>query len=146
MRKMRIGNMRKTILSHFIRKNRKVRRLGGVSGEFAVDVEKARALARYRDISLEATAFRLRAVRMALGVTQKDMAEALELPTSTYSDYESARVYPSHAAVSHFRWRHDITFDFILYGDPRHLPLEAAERIYNAMLELDAQPDRPVRG
>lgn len=115
-------------------------------GVTAVDVEKARALARYRDISLEATAFRLRAVRMALGVTQKDMAEALELPTSTYADYERARVYPSHAAVSHFRWRHDITFDFILYGDPRHLPLEAAERIYNAMLELDAQPDRPARG
>ena len=111
-----------------------------------MDVEKARALARFRDISLEATAFRLRAVRMALGVTQKDMAEALELPTSTYADYERARVYPSHAAVSHFRWRHDITFDFILYGDPRHLPLEAAERIYNAMLELDAQPDRSARG
>ena len=40
----------------------------------------------------------------------------------------------------------DITFDFILYGDPRHRPLEAAERVYNAMLELDAQPDRPARG
>ena len=34
-----------------------------------MDVEKARALARYRDISLEATAFRLRAVRMALGAS-----------------------------------------------------------------------------
>jgi hypothetical protein len=83
---------------------------------------------------------------MALGVTQKDMAEALELPTSTYADYERARVYPSHAAVSHFRWRHDITFDFILYGDPRHLPLEAAERIYNAMLELDARSDLSAQG
>jgi DNA-binding XRE family transcriptional regulator len=111
-----------------------------------VNVEKARELARFRDISLEATAFRLRAVRMALGVTQKDMAEALELPTSTYADYERARVYPSHAAISHFRWHHDITFDFILYGAPRHLPLEKAERIYNAMLELDAPPGLSARG
>jgi DNA-binding XRE family transcriptional regulator len=111
-----------------------------------MDVEQARALARFRDISLEATAFRLRAVRMALGVSQKDMAEALELPTSTYADYERARVYPSHAVVSHFRWRHDVTFDFILYGDPRHLPLETAERICNAMLELDARSDQSAQG
>ena len=111
-----------------------------------MDVEKARALARYRDISLEATAFRLRAVRMALGVTQKDMAEALDLPTSTYADYERARVFPSQAVVSHFRWHHDITFDFILYGDPRHLPFDTAERICNAMLELDAQSGLPGRG
>jgi DNA-binding XRE family transcriptional regulator len=111
-----------------------------------MDLEAARTLARYRDISLEATAFRLRAVRMALGVSQKDMAEALGLPTSTYADYERARVFPSQAVVSHFRWKHGITFDFILYGDPRHLPFEAAERICNAMLELDAQADLPARG
>lgn len=110
-----------------------------------MDIEKARALARYRDISLEATAYRLRAVRMALGVTQKDMATALGLATSTYADYERARVFPSQAAVSHFRWHHDITFDFILYGDPRHLPFETAERICTAMLELDAQSDLPGR-
>jgi DNA-binding XRE family transcriptional regulator len=138
--------MRKTIPSHFIRKNRKVRATRTRIVGRAVDVESARALARYRDISLEATAFRLRAVRMALGVTQKDMAEALELPTSTYADYERARVYPSHAAVSSFRWHYDITFDFILYGDPRHLPLETAERICNAMLQLDARADQPARG
>jgi transcriptional regulator with XRE-family HTH domain len=111
-----------------------------------MDVEKARALARYRDISLEATAFRLRAVRMALGVSQKEMAEALGLATSTYADYERGRVFPSQAVLSHFRWNNDITFDFILYGDPRHLPFDTAERICNAMLELDAQSGLPARG
>lgn len=111
-----------------------------------MNVDEARTLARYRDISLEATAFRLRAVRMALGVSQKDMAEALDLPTSTYADYERGRVFPSQAVVSHFRWHHDVTFDFILYGDPRHLPLETAERIGHAMRELAAPSDLPAQG
>jgi transcriptional regulator with XRE-family HTH domain len=110
-----------------------------------VDVAKARALARYRDISIGATAFRLRAVRMALGISQKDMADALELPTSTYADYERGRSFPSQEVVSFFRWNHDITFDFILYGDPKHLPLESAERVYGAMLDLEAKAARRDR-
>jgi hypothetical protein len=47
--------------------------------------------------------------------------------------------------VSFFRWNHDITFDFILYGDPKHLPLESAERVYGAMLDLEAKAARRDR-
>ena len=111
-----------------------------------MDLAKARELARYRDISLEATAFRLRAVRTALGVSQKDMAEALEMPGSTYADYERGRSFPPQEVVSYFRWNHDITFDFILYGDPKHLPFETAERVYDVMLDLDARAARRGQG
>jgi DNA-binding XRE family transcriptional regulator len=122
MRKVRIGHTRETILSE---ESESAPTRIECKGVFAVDVEKARALARFETSRSEATAFRLRAVRMALGVTQKDIAEALELPTSTYADYERARVYPSHAAVSHFgrpavapggaRW---VRADVSLLADP----------------------------
>ena len=99
-------------------------------------------LARYADTSGEATSFRLRAARMALGVDQKTMAAALNLPASSYASYETAKAYPSIPVMRHFRREHDIGFDFLIYGDFRRLPVEIAERVFAAMRDIEARKGR----
>jgi transcriptional regulator with XRE-family HTH domain len=100
------------------------------------------ALARFGDTSIEAASFRLRAARMALGVDQKTMAGVLDMPSSSYASYETAKAYPTIEVMRHFRQEHDISFDFVIYGDFRRLPVETAERVFAAMRDIAARKGR----
>ena len=100
------------------------------------------ALARFGDTSIEAASFRLRAARMALGVDQKTMAAALDMPSSSYASYETAKAYPSIEVMRHFRREHDISFDFVIYGDYRRLPVETADQVFAAMRGIEARRGR----
>jgi transcriptional regulator with XRE-family HTH domain len=104
--------------------------------------EDRQALTRFGDTSIEAASFRLRAARMALGVDQKTMAAALDMPSSSYASYETAKAYPSIEVMRHFRREHDISFDFVIYGDFRRLPVEIAERVFAAMRDIAARKGR----
>ena len=100
------------------------------------------ALARYGDTSIEAASFRLRAARMALGVDQKTMAATLDLPSSSYASYETAKAYPTIDVMRHFRLEHDVSFDFVIFGDYRRLPVETAERVFAAMRDIEDRRGR----
>ena len=89
-----------------------------------MDHEEKRELARLGDISTEATSFRMRAARMALGLSSKDMAEELGMPATSYGAYENGKAHPKLAAIRYLYRQYDINFDFILYGDFRRLPAE----------------------
>jgi len=100
------------------------------------------ALARFGDTSIEAASFRLRAARMALGVDQKTMAAVLDMPSSSYASYETAKAYPTVEVMRHFRREHDISFDFVIYGDYRRLPVETADGVFAAMRDIAARRGR----
>ena len=108
-----------------------------------MDHEEKRELARLGDISTEATSFRMRAARMALGMSSKDMAEELGMPATSYGAYENGKAHPKLAAIRYLYRQYDINFDFILYGDFRRLPAELQERVFDAMLEMQSPKGRP---
>jgi DNA-binding XRE family transcriptional regulator len=128
--------------SRFVRKTRKVPAIVGQEGRIRMQQDERHALARFADTSIEAASFRLRAARMALGVDQKTMAAALDMPSSSYASYETAKAYPSIEVMRHFRREHDISFDFVIYGDFRRLPVETAERVFAAMRDIEARKGR----
>lgn len=115
----------------------------GVNRASRVDHEEKRELARLSDISTEATSFRMRAARMALGLSSKDMAEQLGMPATSYGAYENGKAHPKLAAIRYLYRQYDINFDFILYGDFRRLPADIQERIFAAMLEMQSPEGRP---
>lgn len=104
--------------------------------------DERHTLARYTDTSIEAASFRLRAARMAIGVDQKTMAATLDMPSSSYASYETAKAYPTIEVMRHFRREHDFSFDFVIFGDFRRLPIETAERVFAAMRDIEARKDR----
>jgi transcriptional regulator with XRE-family HTH domain len=108
-----------------------------------VDHDEKRALARFGDITTEATSVRMRASRMALGLNSKEMAEELGMPTTSYSAYENGKAHPKLAAIRYLYRQYDISFDFILYGDYRRLPADIQERIFDALLEMQTPKDQP---
>jgi transcriptional regulator with XRE-family HTH domain len=107
-----------------------------------VDHDEKRALARYADISTEAASFRLRAARLSLGLTQKEMADEVGAKPGSYSTYETGRVHPPLAVIRHLYRAYNIDFNFILYGDFRRLPADTQERIFDALLELQSPEGR----
>jgi transcriptional regulator with XRE-family HTH domain len=104
--------------------------------------DERHTLARFGDTSIEAASFRLRAARMAIGVDQKTMAATLDMPSSSYASYETAKAYPTIDVMRHFRLEHDISFDFVIFGDFRRLPVETAERVFAAMRDIEARRGR----
>jgi transcriptional regulator with XRE-family HTH domain len=102
-----------------------------------------RDLAQFGDISTEATSFRMRACRMALGLSSKEMAAELGMPPTSYGAYENGKAHPKLAAIRHLYRQYDINFDFILYGDFRRLPADIQARVFDAMIEMQNPKDRP---
>ena len=107
-----------------------------------MDHDEQRALARYADISTEAASFRLRAARLSLGLTQKEMADEVGAKPGSYSTYETGRVHPPLAVIRHLYRAYNIDFNFILYGDFRRLPADTQEPIFDALLELQSPEGR----
>lgn len=110
----------------------------------AMDFDAKQRLARTGDVSNDAASFRLRAGRESLEpkISQKAMAERLGVPQTTYASWETGDAYPPPPIIRHFRREHDIDFEFVMYGDWRRLPGDVQERVFDAMLALQAKMDR----
>ena len=61
---------------------------------------------------------------------------------STYASWENGDVFPSVEVIRHFRREYEFTFDFIIYGDWLRLPGDVQERVFDAMLALEAKAGR----
>ncbi len=80
---------------------------------------------------------------MSLRISQKAMAEVLGVPQTTYASYETGDAYPPPAVISALPPRARLPrFDFIMYGDWRRLPGDLQERVFDAMLALEAKAGR----
>ncbi len=110
----------------------------------AMEHEEKQRLARSGDVSKEAVSYRLRAAREAIRPrrSQKSMAEEFGVAISTYASWEIGDVFPSVEVIRHFRREYEFTFDFIIYGDWLRLPGDVQERVFDAMLALEAKADR----
>jgi transcriptional regulator with XRE-family HTH domain len=109
-----------------------------------MDYDEKQRLARTGDVSNAAASFRLRAARETLEprISQKAMAERLGVPQTTYASWETGDAYPPPTAIRHFRREYEFSFDFIMYGDWRRLPGDVRERVFDAMLALEAKTGR----
>jgi DNA-binding XRE family transcriptional regulator len=74
------------------------------------------------DTSLRATAARLVAARLSLGLSQKEMAQRAGVSPSRLQNSEAARVFPARAVMAELFSHHRIDFNFIIYGDDSGLP------------------------
>ncbi len=81
---------------------------------------------------LKAIGARLRAARLALGLTQKDLYEPLGVKAATWNHWESGKRLPDPLVMAKLKEMHGITTDWIYAGDPSALPFSLAKVIRKA--------------
>lgn len=81
---------------------------------------------------LKAIGNRLRAARLALGLTQKDMYEPLGVKAATWNHWESGKRLPDPLVMARLKELHGITTDWIFTGDGAALPFSLARTLLKA--------------
>ena len=82
--------------------------------------------------NLRAIGARLRAVRLALGLTQKDLYEPLGVKAATWNHWESGKRLPDPLVMVKLKEMHGISMDWIYAGDPSALPFSLAKIMLRA--------------
>lgn len=82
--------------------------------------------------SLKAIGNRLRAARLALGLTQKDLYEPLGVKAATWNHWESGKRLPDPLVMTKLKEKHGITMDWIYAGDASALPFSLAKAVLKA--------------
>lgn len=81
------------------------------------------------DVSKEATAHRLKLVRLALGFTQARIAEMIGTTVSNYQHMEAGATYPQPFHIERLRLNHGIDHNFIYCGFAARLPAEVCDKL-----------------
>ncbi len=76
---------------------------------------------------------RLRAARLALGLTQKDLYEPLGVKAATWNHWESGKRLPDPLVMARLKEAHGITMDWIYAGDASALPFSLARVVLRAV-------------
>ena len=71
---------------------------------------------------LQAIGLRLKAVRTALGLSQKDLYDSLGVGASAWHNWESGKRTPDIFVMLNLKRQYGITLDWIFDGDPSNLP------------------------
>ena len=82
--------------------------------------------------NLKAIGGRLRAARLALGLTQKDLYEPLGVKAATWNHWESGKRLPDPLVMARLKDLHGITMDWIYAGDASALPFALAKAVLRA--------------
>jgi transcriptional regulator with XRE-family HTH domain len=88
---------------------------------------------------------RLRTARLALGLDQQEMADALTVARTTYSNWEVGIRPPESFAMARLEERFGVTMSWIFLGDLRGLPYELATRVL-AQMSPSSGRDNGARG
>ncbi|MCU0909818.1 MAG: helix-turn-helix domain-containing protein [Rhodobacteraceae bacterium] len=107
-----------------------------------MDIDARHHLARTGDISLKACAIRLSAARIVAGASQKDIAAAVGIRKTAYSNMEVGRSFPSRDVMRWFYRLHRIDFNFLIHGDFAQLPGDVQERLFSALAAASSEWDR----
>jgi transcriptional regulator with XRE-family HTH domain len=83
---------------------------------------------------------RLKAARLALGLSQRKIAKELGVAANRWNQWETGQHDPSILTMVALKLRYDITLDWIYAGDIRRIPVEIADRIR----DIAKAPDAPV--
>ncbi len=75
---------------------------------------------------------RLKAARMALDLSQKDLYDALGVKAAAWSHWESGKRMPDPVVMFELYKLHGITLEWIYGGDPRGLPFGVAQIVLKA--------------
>ncbi len=102
-----------------------------------MNIDEKERVARQKDWSNSAIAWRLRAAETFSGLTQVKLAKNLNMKTQTLNS-QIIKGRPSIALMSYFYRNHRIDFNFILYGDVVQLPGDVQNRL-TAILSEQAQ-------
>lgn len=82
--------------------------------------------------NLKAIGARLRAARLALGLTQKDLYEPLGVKAATWNHWESGKRLPDPLVMARLKEMHGITTDWVYAGDASALPFSLAKAVLRA--------------
>jgi transcriptional regulator with XRE-family HTH domain len=72
---------------------------------------------------------RLAQTRIALGLTQDDLAEQLNVSRGALGNWEQGSRLADPGAIARMARRHRVTMDWIYLGDPSGLPSQLAAKI-----------------
>lgn len=108
-----------------------------------MDSKQKQQLAHTGSLDAAASAIRLRAARMAAGLSQKQLAKALGMPrTTNISNMERALSFPNREIMS-FLWReHRIDFNFLMSGSYAQLPGDVQDRLFAALEVANSEWDQ----
>jgi transcriptional regulator with XRE-family HTH domain len=73
--------------------------------------------------------FRLRALRLALELTQVEAARAAGITKAAWGNYEQGKRLPDSMAFFRFSQTYNVTFDWVFKGNVSGLPAEIAARL-----------------
>jgi len=76
---------------------------------------------------------RLRAARLALGLSQKEVYEAIGVKAATWNHWESGKRMPDPMAMADLYRLYGVTIEWIYAGDPKGLPFGVAQTILKAV-------------
>ena len=72
---------------------------------------------------------RLKAARLALSLSQKDLYEAIGVKAAAWNHWESGKRMPDPMVMAEFYRLHGVTMEWIYAGDPKGLPFGVAQII-----------------
>lgn len=108
--------------------------------------EQKAQLAHTGNMGIVPCAIRLKAARIAAGLTQKQLAAAIGAKrTTNLSNMELALSYPNRDVMAYFFREHRIDFNFLMSGHYSQLPGDVQERIFPALEASNSEWDQRER-
>lgn len=110
-----------------------------------IDYDQKARLAHIGDISVEASSIRLAAARAMTGLRQQDVADAVNIRKTAYSNMETGRSFPTRPVMRFFYREHRIDFNFLMNGDYAQLPADVQTQLWPALEAANSEWDRKQR-
>ena len=83
-----------------------------------------------RELNPVRIGMRLRMLRLAVGKSKKEMAEALDMPIAYWGRFEAGQRVITHQFAARIYAHFGATLDYIYLGRENTLPLELAARLH----------------
>lgn len=85
-----------------------------------------------------ATAIRMKAARLAAGLSQDALADAMGQGISSISNIERARNFPGWPILIYFFEEHRVDLNFLVTGAYSQLPGDVQERLFSQLVRIHA--------
>lgn len=96
------------------------------------------SLAMSGDSDVVSTAIRMKAARLAAGMSQEAVADAMGQRVSSISNIERARNFPGWPILIYFFQQHRIDLNFLVTGVYSQLPGDVQDEIFSRLIEVHA--------
>ncbi|WP_247676941.1 helix-turn-helix transcriptional regulator [Leisingera sp. HS039] len=104
-----------------------------------MDFKGKLAMSRLGDASREACAFRLKAARIATGLTKTEFCKNAGVSLTSYLNSEAGLSFPSRKVMLYLHRGHRIDFNYIIHGDFQQLPSDVQDRLFSALKDEESQ-------